>query len=95
MTKLKTLKDFKEQARKEVNQGKDLMSVAPVTSDGYEMGLKIKREAWGKEHLARDLKQEAINWVNEKEIYEKFDHTHNYWLWVFKNFFNITEEDLK
>ena len=41
------------------------------------------------------LREEAINWANDKESYEKFDHKENYWRWVFMNFHNITEEDLK
>ena len=45
--------------------------------------------------LVKELKQEAIKWLNDKESYEKFDHSKSFWLWVFMNFFNIKEEDLK
>ena len=43
----------------------------------------------------KKLKQEAIKWVNDKEEYEHFDHNRSFWRWVFMNFFNIKEEDLK
>ena len=39
-------------------------------------------------HCLIDLKQEAIKWV-KKNGYDEF------WFDHFKNFFNITEEDLK
>ena len=47
------------------------------------------------EYCIQTAKQEAIKWLNDKETYENFDHTKNYWRFIFMNFFNITEEDLE
>ena len=41
------------------------------------------------------IRKEAIKWANDKESYEKFNHTKSYWRWVFMKFHNITDEDLK
>ena len=62
------------------------IQVLDVKGFGRERVNEIVRER---------VKKEAINWANDKESYEKFDHKENYWRWVFMNFHNITEEDLK
>ncbi len=100
MEKLKTLKDFEIEAQKDVdNPG----SYAWMNEANYE-----KEQGEGKLHLVKDLRQEAIKWIKAFRIellkYKNCKFGSSGWIakeslksriLLFKDFFNITEEDLK
>ncbi len=63
---------------------KDIDGEDEYTEDNVHTGFWVSRS---------ELKQEAIKWIKDKNYYG--DKNHNNWKWIFLNFFNITEEELK
>ena len=60
------------------------MKLKTLKDIDFQAGLKKAR-----------IRAEAIKWLTDKERYEKFDHSKNYWRWIFMRFHNITEVDLE